>query len=387
MLCATIGGCGIFGGKDKELPPKELASFKQTLDVKKVWSAKLGKGSELLRINLIPAGDGKRVYAASHDGNVNAFDPESGKQLWRKELEIDLSAGVGVGDNFVVVTGTDGDVVALRGENGDVAWRTNVLGESLAVPIIKNGVVVIYTVDGKLRALSAIDGSEKWAIEQPPPALTLRGLSTPLIVGRTVIAGFDNGRLVAVNLDDGVTEWEAMMSPPSGRSDLERLADVDGQMAAIGQDVYAAGYQGRVASLAVESGQVLWSREISTYVGIAADWNNVYVVADSGEIVALQRNGNEAWRQDALLRRTPTAPVPFNNTVVVCDFEGYVHFFNNEDGTPVARLRAGKNRISGAPAVVGSRLLVQSEDGTLFAFAVPQPKARDNGKDVAAEKR
>lgn len=385
LFAAVIGGCSIFGGKDDELPPTELADFEQTLDVRKVWSAKLGKGSELLRIKLMPAGDGRRVYAASHNGNVTAFDPESGKQLWKSELDIGLSAGPGVGNGLVVVAGSDGVIVALRGENGSEAWRANVLGESLAVPLIKDNVVVIYTIDGSLRALSAASGAEQWRIEQSPPALTLRGAATPLIVGRTVVAGFDNGRLLAANLEDGVTAWEAMMSPPTGRSDLERLSDVDGYMATVGQDVYAAGYQGRLASLAAESGQVLWAREISTYAGIGADWNNVYVVADNGEVIALSRKGDEVWRQDALLRRTPTAPVPFNNTVVVGDFEGYVHFFNNTDGTPVARLRAGKGMISGAPVVAGTRLLVQSDDGTLTAFAVKLPKRPGNGQDVAAE--
>ncbi len=386
LLCTAVSGCSVFGDKDEELPPKELADFKRTLDVRKVWSAKVGKGSELLRISLMPAGDGKRVYAASYDGKVSAFDPESGKLAWRSELDVSLSSGPGVGNGMVVVAGPDGDVVALRAEDGSEAWRTNIVGESLASPQIRNDVVVVYTINSILRALSALDGSELWSIEQSSPALTLRGSATPLIVGGSVVAGFDNGRLLAVSLTDGVTEWEAMMSPPSGRSDLERLADVDGYMATVGQDIYAAGYQGRVASLAAESGQILWAREISTYAGIAADWNNVYIVADNGELIALRRNGNDLWRQDALLRRRPTAPVAFNNTVVVGDFEGYVHFFSNEDGTTVARLRAGNGMFSGAPVVVGTRLIVQSEDGSLTAFAVTPPKRPGNGQDVADEK-
>lgn len=386
LLCTAVGGCSIFGDKDEELPPKELTDFERTLDVKKVWSAKVGKGSELLRISLMPAGDGKRVYAASYDGKVSAFDPESGKLAWRSELEVSLSSGPGVGNGMVVVAGPDGDVVALRAEDGSEAWRTNIVGESLAGPQIRNDVVVVYTINGVLRALSALDGSELWSIEQSSPALTLRGSATPLIVGGSVVAGFDNGRLIAVSLADGVTEWEAMMSPPSGRSDLERLADVDGYMATVGQDIYAAGYQGRVASLAAESGQILWAREISTYAGIAADWNNVYIVADNGELIALRRNGSDLWRQDALLRRHPTAPVAFNNTVVVGDFEGYLHFFSNEDGKTVARMRAGNGMYSGAPVVVGTRLIVQSEDGSLNAFAVNLPKRPGNGQDVAEEK-
>ena len=146
-------------------------------------------------------------------------------------------------------------------------------------------------------------------------------------------------------------------------------------MKAIGQDVYATGYHGRVASLAVESGQVLWAREISGLSGLDADWNNVYLVGEEGELLALlRRNGDDVWRQEALIRREPTAPVAFGTAVVVGDFEGYVHFFNNFDGRPVARVRVGKGLISHAPVVIGGRLYVQSESGTLSAFVVPVPE-------------
>jgi outer membrane protein assembly factor BamB len=207
-----------------------------------------------------------------------------------------------------------------------------------------------------------------------------------VLVGSNVISGFDNGRLIATNLTEGVTEWEVMLSPPSGRTDLDRLADVDGSIAAVGQDLYASGYHGRVASLAAESGQVLWAREISTYAGIGVDWNNVYVVSDDGEVIALlRRNGGDVWRQAALIRREPTSPVPFHTAVVVGDMDGYVHFFNNEDGMPAARVRVGKGMISAAPVVIGGRLYVQSEDGTLTAFEVPLPEPVEEEPDVTSE--
>jgi outer membrane protein assembly factor BamB len=384
ITATALAGCNIFGSKDKGLPPTELTKFEQTLDLKKVWSAKLGKGSELLRLSLVPAGDGTRIYAASHDGNVSAYEPEKGKRIWRTELKVRLSAGPGVGENLVVVAGRDGDVVALDAADGSERWRTNVVGESLAVPLVTDSGVVVYTIDGRLRVLSLFDGTERWAMEQDLPILTLRGSATPVIVGNSIMVGFDNGRLIALDLENGNTEWEAMMSPPSGRSDLERLADVDGRLQVVGQDVYAAGYQGRVASLAVESGQILWAREISTFVGVGADWNNVYVAADDGVLLALlRRNGVDVWRSELLVRREPTAPTSFDLTVAVGDFDGYVHFFSNVDGRPVARVRVGKGKISGAPVVIGNHLFVQSENGTMDVFKVRQPKHKETAPPIA----
>ena len=205
LTVILLAGCSIFGDKDEELPPAELQKFKQTLDLKKVWSAKVGGGSELLRLALAPAGDGSRVYTASYDGVISAFNPDNGKRLWRNELKISLSAGPGVGENMVVVTGENGEVIAFGAADGSELWRTDVSGEALAIPLVTDEGVVIYTIDGRLRVLSLLDGTERWSMEQDLPALTLRGLSSPIIVGNTIIVGFDNGKLMALELDAGNT--------------------------------------------------------------------------------------------------------------------------------------------------------------------------------------
>ena len=115
---------------------------------------------------------------------------------------------------------------------------------------------------------------------------------------------------------------------------------------------------------------------------MTADWNNIYTVGNQGEVIAfLRRNGDDVWRQESLLRREPTPPVAFSTAVVVGDFEGYVHFFSNFDGTPVARERVGKRMISGAPVVMGDKLFVQSESGTLAAFTVRLPERPDTAAE------
>ncbi len=387
-LALALAGCSIFDNKkDEELQPAELQKFDEKVKVKRLWSANLGKESNFLRVALKPAGDGQRLYAASIDGNVLALDPETGKTIWRTKLGLELTAGPGVGADSVAVMAADGLLIVLEAETGAERWRTDIDGESLAFPVIEDDMVIVQTIDNRLRAVSVFDGAPRWTIEQSTPALTLRGTATPVVIGSNVVAGFDNGRLVSIDSESGDVNWESMLSPPSGRSDLERLADVDGQMAVVGQDIYAAGYQGTLASVAAESGQVLWQQEISTFVGVAADWNNLYTTDENGEVIALARvSGTESWRQDALLRRWPTLPIPFHTTVVTGDFQGYLHFFSNVDGELVGRTRLGKKAISSDPLVIANRLYVQSDSGSLYAFAVQEPRrTRRSAPDVMDE--
>ena len=388
LLAAMLlsSSCGIFGDEEEKLEPKELLKLTNTLNIKKLWSSKVGGSAEFLLVGLRPATDGSNIYAASQDGNVIAVDAVSGKQRWKIKLEIELSAGPGVGEGAVAVASKNGNVILLDAKTGVETWRVFVGGETLAQPLIRAGLVIAQSIDNRLRALSLFDGKQKWELEQSVPALTMRGASSPVMVGGNVIAGFDNGRLLAVDVESGDIEWDSMLSMPTGRSDLDRLADVEGAIASVGQDIYAAGYQGRVTSLAAESGQVLWAREISTQVGVSADWNSVYTTREDGELVAMSRNnGAEIWRNDDLLRRDPTLPMPFHTAVVVGDFEGYLHFFSSIDGTAVARMRLGSKAISNYPLVVANTLYVQSDDGTLAAFTVVQDRSKRSAPDVSDE--
>ncbi len=388
VLAASLllSSCSLFGDKDEEEKPKELVKLKDTIKVKKLWSTKVGGKSEYLLVGLRPIGDGNLIYAASQDGKVMAIDPDSGKSRWKSELDIELSAGPDVGEGVLALASKDGYIVALDANSGAELWRVYVGGETLAKPLISNDVVIVQTIDNRLIALARFDGKQRWEAKQSTPALTMRGASSPSLVGSSVVAGFDNGRLAAYKVDTGDVEWEVMLALPTGRSDLDRLSDIDGAIAVVGQDIYAAGYQGRISSIAAESGQVLWAREISSYKGAAADWNSIYTVKDDGEIIALTRaNGAELWRNDDLLRRDPTLPTPFLTSVVVGDFEGYLHFFSGISGDALARLRFGSSAISINPLVVANRLYVQSDDGKVGAFEIVQERPKRKAPDVADE--
>lgn len=381
-----FAGCGVFGDKDEELEPAELVDIDEVLDIKRIWSAKVGGDSDFLRVALRPATDGARIYTASHDGKVTAFDPETGKQVWRTDLDMQLSAGPGVGEGHVVVVARKGFAIALDATDGAEKWRSVVAAESLSCPLIEDDVVIVQTIDNRLQALSLFDGRSRWSVQQDRPPLTMRGSSSPVAVGSTIIAGFDSGRLVAADIESGTIVWNVWLSPPQGRSDLDRLSDIDGAIGVVSQDIYAVGYQGRLAALAAESGQVLWSRNISSYKGVAADWNSLYTIRDEGEIIALtRRNGSEAWRNDSLLRRQPTLPIPFGTSVVVGDFEGYIHFFNALDGEAVARERLGSEAITSDPLVMANRLYVQSDSGQIAAYVVVEDRPKRGQPEDAEE--
>lgn len=373
-----FSGCAIFGDDEEEAidPPVPLMDFEATLRVGELWKVKVGAGTENLQLGLRPATDGARVYAGDHEGSVIAVGVADGDGLWRVDTGLRLSGGPTVGQGVVVFGTSDGEVVALDARDGSERWRVPVGGEVLAAPAISRGNVLVRTVDGRLRALNADTGAERWNIEQQVPRLTLRGNSAPAIADDLVVAGFDNGRIAAYELVDGDVRWENVVAAPRGRTELERLADVDADVRVIDRDVYAASFNGRTANLALESGQILWSQDVPSHRGLSADWVALYVTNDKSHVVALNRaSGAIMWTQEALHMRVLTTPVPYQSAVAVADFEGYVHWLNAATGELAARVRVDDAAISAPPVVAGEILLVLTESGRLAAYVARPPDA------------
>lgn len=373
-LALAASGCSVFGGDEDSSPPAELTDFEPSLRIRKAWSADLGGDSEFLRLALQPASDGSRVFAAAHDGNVSAFEAEKGRRLWRTKTRLQLSGGPATDGDVVVLGSSNGEVVALEAVDGRERWRINVTSEVLAAPAIAAGQVLIRTVDGKLTALDLADGRQRWFVQQVMPRLSVRGTGAPVVVKDAVICGFDNGKLAAYALADGSPGWDVMLDPPSGRSEIDRLSDINSTVRSIGDDLYVVGYGGQLNAVAAESGQALWSEEVSSYEGLAVDFDNVYVSGASSDLMALNRvSGTQVWRHELLKNRDISGPTAWQGSVVVGDFEGYVHFFEAGTGTLQARVRAGGDRVTSPPLAVNDMVYVQTDGGDLAAFRQTAP--------------
>jgi outer membrane protein assembly factor BamB len=370
-LASLLGALGACSKKDKDIdPPAQLADFPATLRVQRVWDASVGGKGETLRLGLGVTVYEGRVFAAGHGGEVAAWDLLTGKRLWDTRTKTRLSGGTGAGEGLVVVGTSEGSLVALDSKDGSERWRAKVNGEVLSAPEVSRRAVLVRTVDGKLHALAPDTGNELWQYEQQTPRLTLRGTAKPVVVGDAVICGFDNGKVVALNIPDGALLWESTIATARGRTELERLVDIDSAVQVVQGNVYAVGFQGRVAMLALDSGQIWWAQDASSYRGLAADSDNVYVSTAEGEVVALKREtGVELWRQKGLAHRGLSAPVVLDNsTVAVADYKGYVHWLDKSTGAFAGRAQAGGERVSNPPVAIGNRVFVINDEGRVTAF-------------------
>lgn len=368
LVAGLLAGCG---GASQELidAPTPLADFSASASVKELWSTDIGKGPGDAFLRLQPNLQRDALYTVDVRGRVRALSLDKGESLWETDLKTEVTAAVGYGDGLVLIGSRKGDVFALDKTTGKQRWRAQVASDVLAAPAAGAGVVVVQSEDGRLTAFESDSGKRLWVVDRPEPALSLRGTATPVIGSGVVLAGFASGKLVAVNLKDGRVLWEIPVSQSQGRSEIERLIDVDVPVLVAERTLVAAAYQGKVVAMSLENGRLLWSREISTYSALAADASNVYVTDTHGHVYALDlHTGSTLWKQERLQGRRPSAPARVGDTVAVGDFDGYVHWLARDDGHFVARDKASRAAILDAPLSDGSTLYVTSQNGYVMAY-------------------
>ena len=386
-LGVALSGCNwikSLGKKDNVEPPTPLTEFTPTVQVQKIWGEGVGNGAGDSGALLAPTVVDGRLYAASVDGTIEAIDAASGHTLWQKRLgerkgwlwkrgenTLRWSGGPAVLGDLLVVGGLDGDVYAFSAQDGSERWHVTASSEVISRPAISPAIVVVRTIDGRLSGLDANDGSQKWVFDQSVPPLTLRGNSPPIIIGEAVYDGFDNGKLVAVRLADGAPLWAQTLSTGEGRTEVERLADIDGDIVQAGGNIVAVGYRGQLAAVAADSGRPMWQRDVSSYGGAAAGENALVVADAEGNVWAFDREtGASLWKQDQLKYRWLGSPSVQGKYVVIGDSEGFVHWLSLDEGKFAARERLSKKAIETAPIVVGDTVYVEDVNGHIGAYAV-----------------
>lgn len=369
------------GDKDNSEPPAELISFTPEINLDLLWGERAIEGVNQQFLFLTPMLEKDRIVLAGRDGNIKSLTLDTGDELTDINLDVTLSAGIGGDDKLWLLATRDARVLAVNAKDGKVLWSVRVPSEVLARPLLHQGAVIVRTVDGQVLSLDASNGKARWTYQQVLPALTLRGNSEPLLARDTIFVGLDNGRAIALSAKTGEVLWDIVLAAPEGRSEIQRLVDVDGQAELYGRVLYATSYQGRLAAIDVERGQFLWTRPFSSYSGISIDDKAIYSTDDRGHIWAIDRlNGATLWKQDALTARDVTRPTLLGDYLVVGDYAGYLHVLSKFDGHFVGRVLSGNqdndsefsfgsSGILVPPLVKDQKVFVTTRDGSIYVYA------------------
>lgn len=371
LVTACLSGCSIFSAED-EIEPAKLQKIQQQVELTTLWSARSASSNNHFWANLQMAVSAESLFTADHSGSIVASDLKNGQPQWSVDLDLPISGGLGYGDQKLVFGTIEGQIYVLNASDGSLLWSADVSSEVLSSPAVNSKIVVAQSIDNRLYAFDAKTGEELWQHDAGAPILSIRGNSSSMILNNMVISAFDNGKLIAFNADNGALLWETRLALPKGRTELERMIDIDGQPILVGDIIYSVSYQGRLGALTRGTGRNLWFQDSSSHHSPAHSRGKIFVTEAKNHVVRAFKagNGEELWNNNQLEYRQLTGPATLGNSVAVADGEGYIHLLDADTGEFVGRTKVGGGGVSADLLVVDQTLLVQSNNGLISAFKI-----------------
>ncbi|MFW1678449.1 outer membrane protein assembly factor BamB [Pontibacter sp. JAM-7] len=371
LVCLLLAGCGFFGDGGDAIKPSPLVDFEPQKQVKVLWSVNVGEGLGSKYQQIQPVVGEDAVYATDVEGNVFAYRRDSGELIWQQSLQQTIVGGVGAGFGQLAVAAENGEVIVLNAEDGTELWRATLNSESIVPAQFNKEIVVFQVITGNLVAFNAQTGQRLWTFDTQIPGLTLRGTSSPIVAADVTFAGFANGKFIAIDNNKGVELWDVRVALPEGRSELERLVDIDARALLVDKTLYVNSFQGRLVAINPFRAEILWSKDISSHRAMASGFGNIYVSEANDAVQAFDLGSSASvWQQTQLANRQITAPTVLGNAVAVGDSEGYIHFMSQVDGSFVARHRIDSYGLSGAPVSSDDVLYMMSDNGRLVALTL-----------------
>ena len=367
ILTVALLGCSSNKIKVEQVKPNPLPKLVQAKALVPVFSQSVSATSKEDPLRLRLDVDNGVIFALDPKGEVTAYQ---GKQrLWQQKVSKQgLSSGVEAAEGTVIVGNKKGQLFALDQATGEQKWTTQLSGAILSASLIQAGRVVTLSNDGTVYAHDLATGQQVWTYNLPDVQFSLRGTASPIALDpRTVLIASSNAYVYALDILTGVPRMQRRVAVSDGRSDVQRLNDIDGDPVVAGQFLVTTSFQGQVTVTDLASQQVLWSEDASSIQRPEVSNNTVYVTQADGKITAYAlTTGEQLWQNDSLLNRQLSNPVVLGQDLVVGDLEGVLHLIDPNSGQLIGRSKtSGEVR---SLRVIDGQLYVSTRKGALSVW-------------------
>ena len=355
------------GDKEEEKPNELTKEFSEKFSLDKSWSLNVFKSMPSGKVRI--SSDDKNIYVFDSKGEIKSIS-KNGRKTWSNKLDTNISTGITLGFNKLLLSSSDGNVFCLEKSSGEILWQYSTEGEILAPPATDGDIVAIQNIDGRVTAVDLDTGKLRWDYRSVIPNLTLRGTSEPSFYEGFLFVGFANGNLAKIEPRSGVTQWEIPITTSKETSEIGRIVDIDGNFVFSGGIAFVATFQGDIAALDARSGRFIWKEKTSTANDLLSSRGKVILIDEKDQVIAYsQNNGDLEWLNKDFYLRELTSPKKMKSLIVYGDFQGYLHVLDTNQGEQVARQRISRSKIISV-SVEEETVLALDSKGKLSLFTL-----------------
>ena len=350
----------------------------------RAFTAQIAGASNKRRFGAAPVVGGGKLFAVGTDGQVTAFDAQTGARAWTYQSELTddtrpSAFGGGVSFEQGRIFGTDGagNVYALDAATGAEQWKVQPGGPLRGSPTVAFGNIFVMSQDNQLFALNSSDGSVAWQESGSTTMAGVFGVAAPAAGNGTVVTGYTSGELIAYRYENGRSLWADALARTSISTQVGALSDIDADPIIDNGQVFALGQGGRMAAYELVTGQRLWELNVAgiSTPAIAGEW--IFALTDDARMMAIARStGKVRWltqmprfrkeekKEDPIFWQ---GPVLAGGQLWAVNSEGQVYVVSTGEGS--AALYADlEEAISLPPVVANGTMYILDDSGRITAY-------------------
>ena len=378
-LCSIIllGGCS---STPILKEPSTLAPLEALYTLQKNWQVKTETMPNRDSEGLLFTEDASNLYAATATGYLVALTKETKTRwkdqvVWEVKFASEIVSGPAKQGEQLIIGTAKGLLVSLSTNHAHIKWQTQLSSEVMSYPVIAQQTIFTRTVDGKLYAVNAATGEVIWIVEHEMPSLSLRGSPAVLYFEDILYVAWESGMVQALSASSGTLLWEKRIATPKGRTDLERIVDIQASLVMKEGRLIALGYHGKLVAINPLNGKSFFEKELSSYRDFVVDSDRIYVVDDTDVLYAFDLfSGAMLWTQTAFKGRAIGDLNFYQNALLVADGWGYLHWVNRVQGTEFARVKHSNEYGDGNRVlrikIDGNQLTLLDAEGTITQYDV-----------------
>ena len=366
-------------------PVKSAGHVAAAADLEIAWSVDAGRGTDRNgALTTPPVASETAIFVVDARQTVRAFNLSNGSRLWRRELDSGndrdkrgIGSGLAYSSGRLIVASGFGFVAALDAETGKEIWRRDMEAPMTGAPTIDDGRIFVSSNNNELFALDLDDGRVLWSDQAIAETARVLGSSSPAAVEDIVIAPYSSGEIIAYLAANGRRLWTEALSRPGRFTPISSINDIASRPVIGNGLVFAANQSGVMAAIDGRSGDRVWVQPIGSTSAPALVSQYLFVSGTNGRVAAINAGtGQVFWvtqlrefeRQKKQRGRISYAgPIIASNQVLVASSRGTLIALSPQTGERTGSLEL-KDPVYLEPISVGDKVFVLTDDARLIAI-------------------
>ena len=327
--------------------------------------------------------DGK-IFALGSDAKVNAFNLQTKKRLWQKDISIKkekksegFGGGITYDEGTIYSTSGFGNVIAIDAIDGSELWRVDLRIPIRSAPISYNNIVFAITHDNQLFAINNINGEILWSHRGILETASVLSSNSVAIDAGLVFVPYSSGEIYAIRTLNGSVVWTDSLSRTGSSTSLSEINSITARPVADNGRLISISHAGRMVSIDIATGERLWTLDISgtETPWVSGDW--VFTLSTNSELIGISRSaGNIKWvtqleqyldedEREGAIRWS--GPILISDRLLIISSHGVAAWVSPQTGEIIETTKIPGSFFI-APIIVDEVIYLLNDDGALIAY-------------------